>query len=129
MAWYRCSCGLLKEEAPRIGDTIVSIYHLHRSAGPGSPSVIVLMEEVPAPPPDRDVPLDAKETASGRGVSAFEAEKSARDDEVLPLEAKESAGGALVPHRVESVTGSNVWDAGTAARTKRDFSVNRKLHR
>lgn len=50
MAWYRCRCGLLQEEKPRIGDAIVAIYHLHRPSGPDGPAAIVQMEEVPAPP-------------------------------------------------------------------------------
>jgi hypothetical protein len=57
MGWYRCSCGALKETAPRIGDSIVSVYHLHRSARLDGGSAIVLMEEVPAPPPEREVHL------------------------------------------------------------------------
>lgn len=48
MAWYQCSCGVLKEETPRLGDTIVSIYHLHRSARFDGGSAIVRMQEIPA---------------------------------------------------------------------------------
>jgi hypothetical protein len=55
MAWYRCSCGTLKEATPRFGDTIVSIYHLHQSTRLDGGSAAVLMEEVPAPPPEPDV--------------------------------------------------------------------------
>ena len=55
MAWYRCSCGTLKEATPRFGEAIVSIYHLHRSTRLDGGSSIVLMEEVPAPPPEREV--------------------------------------------------------------------------
>ena len=54
MAWYRCSCGALKEAKPRVGDAIVSIYHLHHSTRLDGGSAIVLMEEVPAPPPERE---------------------------------------------------------------------------
>lgn len=50
MAWYRCSCGALKEATPRFGDAVVSIYHLHRSARLDGASDAVEMEEVPAPP-------------------------------------------------------------------------------
>ena len=57
MAWYRCSCGVLSEKTPRMGDTIVSVYHLHRSTRLDGGSAIVLMEEVPAPPPERDIRL------------------------------------------------------------------------
>lgn len=57
MAWYRCSCGALKEATPRFGDTIVSIYHLHRSARLDGGSDAVPMEEVSAPPRERDVSL------------------------------------------------------------------------
>jgi hypothetical protein len=49
MAWYRCSCGALKEATPRFGDTVVSVYHLHRSQRFDGGSAIVLMEEVSAP--------------------------------------------------------------------------------
>ena len=55
MAWYRCSCGTLREAKPRFGDAIVSIYHLHQSTRLDGGSSIVVMEEVPAPPPERDV--------------------------------------------------------------------------
>ena len=55
MAWYRCSCGVLKESAPRFGDSIVSIYHFHQSARLDSRSEIVLMEELPVPPPETEV--------------------------------------------------------------------------
>jgi hypothetical protein len=55
MAWYRCSCGALREETPRIGDSIVSVYHLHHSARLNGGSAIVLMEEVPSPPPEPEV--------------------------------------------------------------------------
>jgi hypothetical protein len=46
MAWYRCSCGALKEEMPRLGDTIVSVYHLHRSARVDGTAALFWMEEV-----------------------------------------------------------------------------------
>ncbi len=46
MAWYRCSCGALKEETPCLGDTIVSVYHLHRSARWDGTAAVVRMEEV-----------------------------------------------------------------------------------
>jgi len=55
MAWYRCSCGALKEATPRFGDTIVSIYHMHQATRLDGSSAIVQMEEVPAPPPERDL--------------------------------------------------------------------------
>jgi hypothetical protein len=59
MAWYRCPCGLLKEEAPRIGDAIAAIYHIHRPGGPDAAPVIVEMQEVPSPPPDPEVLFEA----------------------------------------------------------------------
>lgn len=46
MAWYLCSCGALKEETPRVGDCIVSVYHLHRSARLDGAAAVVRMEEV-----------------------------------------------------------------------------------
>ena len=54
MAWYRCTCGTLKEAAPRFGDTIVSIYHLHKSERLDGGSTLVPMEEVPLLVPDRE---------------------------------------------------------------------------
>ena len=65
MAWYQCSCGALKEEAPQLGDTIVSIYHLHHSARFDGGSAIVRMQEIPAPPPPIHDPMSAQ---AGRGV-------------------------------------------------------------
>ena len=46
MAWYLCSCGVLKEETPHLGDAIVSVYHVHRSARWDGTSSVVRMEEV-----------------------------------------------------------------------------------
>ena len=46
MAWYVCSCGALKEETPRVGDAIVSVYHLHRSARFDGTAALVRMEEM-----------------------------------------------------------------------------------
>lgn len=57
MAWYRCTCGALKEAAPRFGDAVVSVYHLHPSARLDGGSALVAMEEVPDPPPDREIRL------------------------------------------------------------------------
>ena len=55
MAWYRCSCGTLSEKTPRLGDSIVSVYHLHHATRLDGGSAIVLMEEVPAPPPEPEI--------------------------------------------------------------------------
>lgn len=57
MAWYQCSCGALKEETALLGDTIVSVYHVHRSARLDGGSAIMRMEEIPTPPPGREVAL------------------------------------------------------------------------
>jgi len=57
MAWYQCSCGALKEEAPRIGDTILSVYHIHPSARLDGGSAIMRMEEIPAPSLEREACL------------------------------------------------------------------------
>lgn len=54
MAWYRCACGEFKEATPRFGDTIVSIYHLHRSERLDGGSALVRMEEVPLLGADRE---------------------------------------------------------------------------
>jgi hypothetical protein len=54
MAWYRCACGALKEATPRFGDSIVSIYHLHRSERLGGGSTLVQMEEVALLEADRE---------------------------------------------------------------------------
>ncbi len=51
MGWYQCSCGLLAEETPTAGDTLVSVYHLHRSARVDGSGAIVRMEEIPDPRP------------------------------------------------------------------------------
>lgn len=59
MAWYQCSCGALKEESPQLGDTIVSIYHLHHAARFDGGSAIVRMQEIPAPMRPRSTQLSA----------------------------------------------------------------------
>jgi hypothetical protein len=48
MSWYRCSCGFRKEITPRLGDTITSVCHLHRSARLDGSAAIVRMEEIAA---------------------------------------------------------------------------------
>ncbi len=48
MAWYQCSCGFRKEIAPRLGETITSACHLHRSARVDGSAAIVRMEEISA---------------------------------------------------------------------------------
>lgn len=45
MAWYRCSCGFRQEITPRLGDTITSACHLHRSTRFDGTAAIVRMEE------------------------------------------------------------------------------------
>ena len=49
MSWYRCSCGYMTEATPRFGDSIVSMYHLHRAARLDRSSSIERMEDVPDP--------------------------------------------------------------------------------
>lgn len=49
MAWYQCSCGVLKEISPQLGETITSVNHLHRSARLDGTATIVRMEEIPGP--------------------------------------------------------------------------------
>jgi len=49
VGWYRCACGYMKEETPRLGASIASVYHLHRAARVDGGSSIVRMEEVPDP--------------------------------------------------------------------------------
>ena len=49
MGWYRCSCGFTIEATPRLGDSIVSVNHLHRAARVDGTSAIVRMEEIPDP--------------------------------------------------------------------------------
>lgn len=46
MAWYQCSCGFRKEITPRLGDTITSACHLHRSTRLDGSAAIVRMEEI-----------------------------------------------------------------------------------
>lgn len=48
MAWYQCSCGFRKEITPRLGDTITSACHLHRSTRLDGSAAIVRMEEISA---------------------------------------------------------------------------------
>jgi hypothetical protein len=54
MVWFRCACGALKEATPRFGDSIVSIYHLHRSERLDGGSTLVQMEEVALRAADRE---------------------------------------------------------------------------
>ncbi len=49
MSWYQCSCGFISEMTPRLGDTIVSVIHLHRAARVDGSSGLVHMEEIAAP--------------------------------------------------------------------------------
>lgn len=58
MAWYQCSCGALKEETPHLGDTLVSVYHVHRSARLDGGSAIVRMEQISVPPSGREACLE-----------------------------------------------------------------------
>jgi hypothetical protein len=143
MAWYRCSCGLLKEETPRIGDTIVSIYHLHRSAGVDGSSAIALMEEVPAPPPEREIPLGTGETSGQRTVLSLEsleaenptnespeAEKPSTGRDIPPVEIEEpSSRRDVIPHHIEPAVLPEGRGAGEAGRAKRDLLAGRKIHR
>ena len=46
MAWYQCSCGFRQEITPRLGDTITSACHLHRSTRLDGTAAIVRMEEI-----------------------------------------------------------------------------------
>lgn len=65
MAWYRCSCGALKEATPRFGDAVVSIYHLHRSVRLDGGSLAVEMEPIPAPPAEPRVHASGGVVSSG----------------------------------------------------------------
>ncbi|HKX17369.1 MAG TPA: hypothetical protein VJT33_05100 [bacterium] len=65
MAWYRCSCGALKEATPRFGDAVVSIYHLHPSMRLDGGSDAVEMEEVPAPPAEPRVRMSGGAFSGG----------------------------------------------------------------
>ncbi len=56
MGWYRCSCGFTIEAMPRLGDSIVSVNHLHRAARVDGTSAIVRMEEIPDPALEREIP-------------------------------------------------------------------------
>jgi hypothetical protein len=64
MGWYRCSCGFTIEATPRLGDSIVSVNHLHRAARVDGTSAIVRMEEIldPVRAPTREA------SVSQRGV-------------------------------------------------------------
>jgi hypothetical protein len=61
MAWYQCSCGVLKEISPQLGETITSVNHLHRSARLDGTATIVRMQEITVP-----IPVEP----SGRGETA-----------------------------------------------------------
>jgi len=52
MAWYQCSCGFLKELAPKPGSVITSVSHLHRSTRLDGTASIVRMEEIGEPVPE-----------------------------------------------------------------------------
>ena len=78
MAWYRCSCGALKEATPRFGDAVVSIYHLHRSARLDGGSAIVLMEEIPGLDPVAGQRLCRR--SRGRTSSVAKIGAGARDE-------------------------------------------------
>lgn len=64
MSCYRCSCGFTSETAPRFGDEIVSVMHLHSAARIDGTAAVVRMEEVPPqacgenPPPSSPRPAD-----------------------------------------------------------------------
>jgi hypothetical protein len=62
MAWYQCSCGVLKEISPQLGETVTSVNHLHRSARLDGTATIARMEETPEPQPRR-VELSAELTS------------------------------------------------------------------
>lgn len=51
MGWYQCRCGFLTEKAPGLGESIVSVYHLHTSARLDGTAAIVRMEGIPEPLP------------------------------------------------------------------------------
>ena len=49
MGRFQCSCGFLAERTPQVGDSIVSVYHLHRSARLDGGTSLVRMTEMPEP--------------------------------------------------------------------------------
>ena len=55
MGWYRCSCGFITDARPRLGDSIVSLYHLHQAARVDGTSSIARMEEIPDPALERAI--------------------------------------------------------------------------
>jgi hypothetical protein len=70
MGWYQCSCGFITEMAPRFGDTIVSVIHLHRSARVDGSSGVVRMEEIADPFPLCQIACDLSNpisSATARG--------------------------------------------------------------
>jgi hypothetical protein len=76
MGWYRCSCGFVTEATPRLGDSIVSVSHIHQAARIDGTSSIVRMEEIPDPALERETTrtavtetaLEASVLSSARSV-------------------------------------------------------------
>jgi hypothetical protein len=64
MRYYRCSCGFRTEQTPRLGDTLISVYHLHHATRLDGSSSIVRMEEVSFPSPPCETPLQPEEAAA-----------------------------------------------------------------
>ncbi len=55
VAWYRCVCGFIMEATPQLGDSIVSVSHLHPAARLDGASSIVRMEEIRDPVLDCEI--------------------------------------------------------------------------
>ncbi len=76
MGWYQCSCGFVTEMAPRFGDTIVAVIHLHRSARVDGGSGVLRMEEIADPFPLCQIAYElpghaSSATARGEVLSAL----------------------------------------------------------
>ena len=128
MGWYRCSCGLLKEETPRIGDSIVAIYHLHRSERVDGTCGIVLMEEVPAPPPDREV-SDGVEPAA---VLAPPIKREIGTEQAPARIEAAPASQEVLPHRIEPLAPLAVPErlpAREGAKERRSISLGQRPRR
>lgn len=70
MGWYRCACGYMTGETPRLGASIVSVYHLHRAARVDGGSSIVRMEEVLEPALERGLARAATAEEAHNAVTA-----------------------------------------------------------
>jgi hypothetical protein len=68
VSWYQCTCGFVTEAAPRFGDSITSVSHLHRATRLDGTSSIVRMDEISGPVLKCEVGLPGRERRGARSV-------------------------------------------------------------